>query len=206
MALPYALRLDSEDVAKFIDWLDADGGSYLVVRETVSGENPHFHAILWSARKIQAVRVSFKRAYPELVGNKSYSIAEVRDVDKYHRYMCKGDSKELAPEVVGAYGMQYMDVLWQNEQHDEYWTENAVIAARAHAATSMVDFTTDACKNAGISWADKHAIAKVYIKEAVARNKSINIFAIRAQVNLISCLLCPDDSAIDDLANSVVSV
>lgn len=206
MSHSYAIRVDGDDVWDLVSYLESDGGGYFVVREAGdNGGNVHMHAVLRSDRNIQAVRRAFTRMFPDLVGNKAYSIAEVRDLDRYHRYMCKGESAETAPEVVGAYGLEYASVAWQDAQHAAYWEEHQATSARRRSQP-LTEFTVVACKEARIPWSDKHAIARVYIREAVARQKSINVFAVRAQINLVQCLLCPDDQAIEDLASAVVGV
>lgn len=202
----YAIRIDGdEQVYGLIEFLEADGGAHLAVRETVEGGNPHGHAILRSHRNIATLRAALRRFFPDLVGNRAYSLALVKDIDRYERYMLKGDSASSPPEVIAAYGFQYGDLAWQDNQHAAYWEEHQATEARRRTLP-LVEFVLNACKDANIQWHDKHAIAVVYIREAVARKKSINTFAVRAQVNLIQCQLCPDDQAIQDLASAVVGV
>lgn len=196
-----AIRVDGDSAAQLIEVLDKDGGAYLVVKE-LEGSNPHFHAVLHSVRKLAAVRQAIKRAMPQLNGNGSYSVASVRDLAKYQRYMMKGESAETMPVVIAAHGMMYTDPSWQEEQHDAYWEENEVLT-RKRKASPAFDVVLQQCKVRQISWSNREAIAREYIKELASRDKGINIFALKSQVNLIQIKLCPDDSAIEDLARQV---
>lgn len=197
-----AVRLDGTDPSDLINFLDDDGGAYLVVKEVV-GDNHHFHAVVRSRRAVQPFRMAFKRAMPsDMVGNGSYSIAVVRDLDKYHRYLCKGEQHGVWPEVVGANGIQYQDLEWQNAQHDAYWEENARLEG-ARALRPVLDVVLDLCKRDRVLWHMRERIAFLYIKEMAARGKGINTFQCKSAVNLIAIKLCPDDSAVEELARIV---
>ena len=79
-------------------WLEGYDASGWCVRE-VAEENEHWHWFIETKTKPQSFRVLIKRHAPELRGNGSYSVAEVRDEDKYLRYMAKGDGPDLMCEV-----------------------------------------------------------------------------------------------------------
>lgn len=193
----YAIRLDGQSSEKLIEWLEADGGAYLVVKE-LEDSNPHFHVCLHSKRTIQAVRMSFKRAVPEAAGNGSYSISAVRDLDKYHRYMMKGESASVHAQVVAAKGIQY-NQEWFQDQHDLYWNENQQLQ-EDRRDMKVSEAVLAACKEKNVEWSNREKIGEMYIRELVARDKPINLFSIRAAVCLLQVQLCPDDSAILDLA------
>lgn len=200
-ATPIAIRIDGDSAAALIETLDKDGGAYLVVKE-LEGSNPHFHAVLHSVRKLAAVRQAIKRAMPELNGNGSYSVTAVRDLAKYERYMMKGESDGVMPQVVAAHGMTYTAAEWQKDTHDAYWTENMEIQA-SRKRKHINDVVLSECKEKKYSWDDRAKIAEVYIRELVARDKPINIFSLKSNVNLLQVKLCPDDRAIDELARNV---
>lgn len=201
-AFDIAIRLDGSDPSPLVRWLDADGGSYLVVSEKQE-ENPHFHVYLRSSRKISAVRTSFKRAFPELKGNGSFSIAQVRDVSKYYCYLMKGESVEQMAQIVAAHGMQHTDKEWQQTKHDEYWEVNEEINKR-RKLLPVGECVLAQCKQANVKWDDVEAIGKLYIKELVARDKAINIFSVKSHVALIQVKLCPTDAAIELLASKLL--
>lgn len=198
-----AIRLDASDPARLLGVLSSDGGSYLVVKE-MEDENPHFHVFLRSARKLPAVRAALKRAMPELNGNGSYSVALCRDVERYHRYMMKGEAAAVMPQVVGAFGMQFSDEVWQQDTHDAYWRENEEIGRR-RKLVPVAEAVLQACRDANIRWDAREKISELYIRELLSRDKAINLFSVRSHVSLLQCKLCPDDSAIKDLAGHCVN-
>lgn len=199
--IPVAIRIDGHSATELISVLDKDGGAYLVVKE-LEGSNPHFHAVLHSLRKLSAVRAAIKRAIPTLNGNGSYSVAQVRDLAKYQRYMMKGESEDVMPVITAGFGLMYTDPSWQEEQHDAYWEEAATLTRKRKAAP-VFEAVLHECKVRQISWQNREAIGRIYIKEQADRDKGINIFALKSQVNLIQIKLCPDDSAIEDLARQI---
>lgn len=197
-----AIRLDGTDSASLIRFLDADGGAYIVVSEKEQ-ENPHFHVYLRSSRKISAIRTAFKRAFPELKGNGGFSIAQCRDVSKYHCYIMKGESCEELPQVVAAHGMQFTNLEWQKEQHAQYWSVNEEINRR-RKLLPVAEVVLSECKRLNVKWDDVESIGKIYIKEFVARDKAINIFSVKSYCQLIQVKLCPNEQAIDLLASKLL--
>lgn len=197
-----AIRIDGTDSEPVARFLDADGGSYLVVREKEE-DNPHFHVYLRTARKISAIRTAFKRAFPELKGNGSFSIAQCRDVEKYVRYMLKGDSDVELPNVCLANGIQFTDPDWVKEQHAAYWAVNEEINRR-RKLLPVAEVVLAEAKKLGLKWDAVESIGKIYIKELVARDKAINIFSVKSHVALIQVKLCPNDEAIDFLAGRLL--
>lgn len=203
----YAIRLDGSDSSKLVEFLTKDGGAFYVVRE-LEDSNPHFHAYIHSKRKLPAFRSAFLRACLDASrvtarGNGAYSITAVRDLDKYHRYCSKGASAAEEPAVVQHSGIEFTPG-WFAARHEEYWAVNqAVMDARRQKPTW--EAVLEAARAAGLQYSDKRGIALLYLRELAARDKAINIFSVRSYVALISVKLCPDDSALEDLANSVAA-
>lgn len=196
-----AIRIDAADHAEFVSFLAADGGAYLVVKE-LEDSNPHYHAILHSSRKLPAIRTALKRAIPTLSGNGSYSVSAVRDLAKYQRYCMKGVSREVQAHVVAAHGLNYSDPSWQEEIHDSYWDEADQIS-RKRKREPLMDSVYQQCVASAVQWHQRESIARIYIKELISRDKPINLFALKSQINLIQCKLCPDDSALENLVSAV---
>lgn len=199
----FAIRLDGNDPNKLIDVLKADGGAYLVVKE-MEGVNPHYHGVIHTTKKLPAFRAALKRAMPELNGNKSYSVSGVRELEKYQRYMLKGEARATAPDIVGGYGITYQDQEWLDERHDAFWDEADEITRRRKARPVAEDVLA-ACRTARINYKDREKIAEMYIRELVDRNKAINLYSVKSSVSLIQAKLCPDDSFIKDLVNYVIN-
>lgn len=198
----YSIRVDGNDSGKLLEWLAADGGAYMVVRE-LQDSNPHMHVVLHSKKKIQPLRMSFRRKFPELSGNGGYSITAVRDLDKYMRYMCKGPDEDTPPDVVGAEGMAYgADAI--NDWHVRYWDTAAQLGRRT-AALPVAGAVLHAAQEEQVAWSNREKLAELYIRELVRRDKSINVYAVKGAVSLLQCKLCPDDTAIKDIAGHCVN-
>lgn len=192
-----ALRTDVA-FAKVKAWVEKLSLTGFAVREAAQS-NEHWHWLLEDSRKrkLQALRVSLTREVPELCGNGAYSLSECRDLDKYERYLCKGESEGAGPEVAWSYGLKYTGEYLE-ELHSRYWQENANL--RKRRTTRVIDYVTDECKRRNLNWKDRSDIADVYIRELVARDKPINTFAVKSAVNLVQVKLCPTDEAIKQLA------
>lgn len=194
-----ALRTDKAftGVKAFLDSKAAGG---FAVRE-VAGENEHWHWLVETEYKnIQTFRVNLVRAVPELKGNASYSATEVKDLEKYERYMAKGASEGEMPEVAWRNSIVYTDDRI-GELHEQYWTENRRLRKRK-AGTAM-DATVDICKDESVDWKDRAKISEIYLRQLVQRNRPVNTFAARAAVNTIQVQLCPDDQALKMFAEQL---
>lgn len=199
--MAYALRTDKcFDAVK--DWVVAQNFTGYSVRETVEGEgNEHWHWILVTDKRISQVRTSFNRAVPECKGNASYSLSLVKDVEKYKRYMAKGDHEGVLPEIAWSHGLD-----WTSEEferlHEAYWEENRKLKKRKTG--SVTDHVVDLCKAQNVRWDDRLKIGDLYIRELVERHKSINLFSAKSAINLIQILLCPNDDAFNEMSSRLL--
>lgn len=192
----FALRVDDcFDAVK--DWLNTQGFGGFAVEEHVDGGNRHWHLLLETSKQISAVRTSLNRAVPNLKGNGKYSLTEVKDVDKYRKYMAKGESDGQAPAVVWRNSILYTDEYVEN-LHAAYWEANRKM--RKRKAGSMVDHVIDAAKAAGIQWDDRKKLARLYISMLAEHQRPISLYSVKASLNTVMCALCPDDKAVDLLA------
>lgn len=200
MALRIALRTDKDfaGVKAFVDSRQMGG---FAVRE-VSGDNEHWHWLLTTDKfkNLQSFRVNLTRAVAELKGNGAYSATAVEDLEKYQRYMCKGNSDGESPEIVWRNSIEYTDD-WVSARHADYWKENARLKKRK--VGSIMDSVIDDCKRDGVDWKDRSRIAERYVREVSKRSKPLNTFAAKSAVNGIQLALCPDDSAIAMFAETL---
>lgn len=193
-----AVRLDSS-FDDFLAWCDRRSEAGFVVREYAdSGE--HIHAYLYSRLKPNSFRVILKREVPGLAGNGSYSVALCKDVEKYQRYICKGECPGSGADVLWSCGPQFSS---ENLYvfHEDYWASNN--ATKIRRVTGVLDYVLDECKEGGIAWDDRRTISEKYLRELVARSKPINLYSVRSAVNLIQVKLCPTDEALQFLASKV---
>lgn len=198
LTMAYALRIDSE-LDKVKAWALRHGLGGFAVRE-VAGDNEHWHFFLEGDKTIKQLRCSFNREVPELKGNGAYSLTECRDVDKYVRYLAKGESDGQMPELAWSNSILY-DEEKLSELHDAYWSENRNLKKRK--AGSMIDWVVDEAKRTGVEWHKREQLAKIYIRELGVRSKPINIHAVRANLNAVQYALCPDDTCLQALSDSV---
>lgn len=202
MAYKLALRTDKAfDEVKA--WIEGKGLTGWAVRE-VAGDNEHWHWYLETEMKLPAFRVALTRAVPALKGNASYSVSDVKDVEKYLRYMAKGESDGAGPEWAWRHGLLWTDEKLE-ELHQDYWIENRKLKKR-RATGSVMDAVYDKCKETAVRWDDRRGIFEVYIRELVARDKPINMFSVKASVNLVAIKLCPNDDAIQELLNQTAII
>jgi len=203
-----ALRADVSDnmkerLSKFMSE-QADG--FIVAREVVEGENPHIHAILelGHGRTLKSVRSAWTRAFPECVGNKGYSL-KVCDDDwsAYVRYICKG-TKDTPPVIWCWCGMDYnQDVI--KSAWEKYWVNNAALEENRVKRVgvekgNVIEQLEKVCKGKGFKGGDRKEVALEYIRMFRDARKGINVFAARAVVNTVCCLLDGGDSAAESLA------
>lgn len=196
----WALRIDLTNVTEeqLRAWLARQSGSYLAVRE--GGEtNPHAHVILRGTQGTRAVRKSFLLSFPTCKGNASYSISDVKDESKYNRYMCKGAGPNEPVLVICREGLDYTDE-WIKQQQIAFY---ACAPSRANSGR-LNDVVLSKCKAARIEHQEKYKIARQYVLECISRSQGINTFHARGAVNLISCMLCPDDEQVDLLVNEII--
>lgn len=212
MALRYALRLDVFDTDTFrkrvSDWLSASANAFLCVKE-LSNDNHHVHIIMDSVKSIKVLRSSLTRAFPECVGNKGYSLKVCDDdYDAYIRYICKGGSVDDPPVVWVKQGLRYSaaDIA---DAHAKYWVNNAALVENSKKRArvekeSIVEQVEKEAKKRGLKGHDRVELAKVYIRMFRDARKGINVFAAKAVVNTVSCLL--EGSGEDYLASKIADL
>lgn len=191
-----ALRTDKAFLA-VKDWVEKEALTGFAVRE-VAGENEHWHWLLRDVRerKLHALRVKLTRAVSELTGNGSYSLTECRDVEKYERYLCKGESEGAGVEIAWRHSLEYTDA-WVEDTHKAYWSENRRLKKKR--GMGVMDHVIDEARRLNVPWSNRAKIGELYIRELAARSKPINTFAVKAAVNGIQVQLCPGDEAIKQL-------
>lgn len=196
-----ALRIDGcfDDVIKWADKWHLGG---FAVRETVAGENQHWHFVLEGPKSLKQLRSSFNREVPGLTGNGAYSLTQVKDIEKYLRYLCKGGGEGQLPEISWTNSLIYTsDKI--SELHDAYWSENKKLKKRK--AGSMIDWIVDEAKRRAIQYHARDKLAEMYIRELAERGKPINLYSIKSNLNTAQFLLCPDDSILRSLTDHVLA-
>lgn len=206
----YALRADVDESfrKRISDWCSKVADGFIVAYE-VEGENRHIHAILDSSKEIKKLRSDFTRSFPECVGNKGYSLKECDDnYDAYIRYICKGVNKDIGPVIWCHQGLMYgrSEI---DEAHQKYWVNNESLVENAKKRAkvekeSIVDQVEKLAKAKGLKGFDRVGVANIYINLFRDARKGINVFAARAVVNTVCCLL--EGSGQEELAHKIAEL
>lgn len=78
----------------------------------------HMHMVLDTDKTVSTYRQKFVDQFPYMVGNKSYKISPVLDLERKLRYICKG-TQMFKPDVIAG------DVNEANNLYNQFWEENA---------------------------------------------------------------------------------
>jgi len=200
----YALRMDvsaaEDEKARLSEWLSANGTGFLVVFEQAANENDHVHVVLYTEKRLDALRKSFKRAFPEKTGNGGYSVKACDDdVDAYMRYMCKGADEHSQPEVWCRQGLEY-SVEKVVSAHEAYWVNNAALQQNKRKrvkTNTIVEELEQHCKRKGVTKGDRVAVAREYIRIYRDARKGINTFHAKAVINTV-CILLDDTGRLEE--------
>lgn len=205
----YAIRLDVVDSMqpRVSKWLSEVGNGFICVKE-VSGDNHHVHIILDSVKSIKVLRSSLVRTFPECVGNKGYSLKVCDDdYDAYIRYICKGEPG-VPPIVWCKQGLHYTAEHIE-AAHEKYWVNNEALKENCRKRVkvekeNIVEQVEKLAKAAGLKGHDRVGVAHLYIRLFRDARKGINVFAARAVVNTVCCLL--EGSGEDYLASKIADL
>lgn len=210
MSRNYALRFDvfEETKSKLSNWLSKNCDGWIVAYEE-AGDNKHCHAILSSTRNLKQLRNAFVYTFSENAGNKGYSL-KVCDDDHaaYIRYICKGGAADEPPVIWSHQGLLYTEETIK-EAWQKYWVNNEAMkensAKRAKVEKlNIVEQVEKAAKAKGLKGYERVEVAKIYIRLFRDARKGINVFAARAVVNTVCCLLEGSDE--DHLATKIADL
>lgn len=116
------------DVEKLVNFLKTETDVLVIVHEISKvGHRPHIHATLRFHKAVNTFRDKFRKEFPELFGNKSYSISKVRDYESNLKYCLKGIPSD------------YPDVLYTTlsdadvkQYYNEYWAlQDSILKSKA---------------------------------------------------------------------------
>lgn len=124
MATIYAVRVHQVDgvtderISEFFGNIQS---SYVIARESDSSR-VHYQGWLVTEMKDVTIRARLKKAFPECVGNKGYSLKPLRETPEvYMRYCMKGTETQ-GPVIVCAQGLEWTQD-WIAEQHTKFWSD-----------------------------------------------------------------------------------
>jgi hypothetical protein len=163
----------------------------------VSNKEPHWHALLWHEKRINALREDFRRKNPAFVGNQAYSLAELPEgeaVTAYERYMCHGSFEGDTVQVIYANGLKYTNE-WFAEQHLEFYRQQREYRKPQAKQARREDVITELeieCKTNSLT--DRREIARTLIRMLKKQRKPIHVHYARSVVNIVWSLVNTGDS------------
>lgn len=127
-------RLDLwESIGKF---LLQNGTNILSIKE-IDAERPHIHTVLLFEKTKSTFWQRLKKKFPELAGNKDFSISEVKDtpqdLQNILQYICKGEQEKTEenpyglPDVVLNHPQDHYDIM---KLCNDYWIKNADLKSK----------------------------------------------------------------------------
>ena len=146
--LRYTLRSAVEDAA-VLAWLTATCPGHLVIRHDADAEvaHTHWHAIMHSDKKCEALRQGFRRACPD-APKAGYSLGVIKPGEDhvYERYMCHGAALGDTVVIVSAGGIKYTQA-WAQDQNAAFYAAQAEFKARIKAKPkgSTIDELYEEC-------------------------------------------------------------
>lgn len=200
MATTIAIRIhDIDDTtrSKIGNFLATIAGSYCISRETYECIRPHFQGWIRTDIKLQALRERLYRAMPEIRGtgkgrgNSAYSLAAVRDADRYKFYILKGSPTEL-PDIVfrSGYDISQDDI---NRMHEEYWktrtTSNA--SEKRTVTTRILDWSKDQSFEGMTTYDIEDVVGSKVIEEYIKADKLMMLHQMNGLYNLVMCKVSP---------------
>lgn len=187
---PLALRIHESDVLTreaVVDFLGTSATGYFVVREVVAAR-PHFQAIVYTAQTINAVRVRLRRRFPDIVGNRDYSLTLVKKEPNYVRYLCKGSgpSSGEEPDVVACQMLHPPNVMHEWTQYHLGRTEVAgvVTGRRKHIIEECLEYAEEE----GIKDAtpeNQRYICEWMVARLAETNRGIDVFRVRCWLRTV---------------------
>lgn len=210
MSTPYALRVvvqSDDEMAAVKRWISDKSPGHLVIQHDADEDErrPHWHALLWSDKKDQALRVDFKKANPAFVGNKAYSLTPIvkkgddDPVEAYERYMCHGNCDGDPVKVISAFGAKYT-AEWFAAQNKAFYTKRKEFKRNEQKRSetkNMVNDLLKECQEAAVS--DKLGIARKLVSMYVRESRPLNSYYAKGVVKTVWAKLNGAE-AVDDLA------
>jgi len=214
MARAYALRysLTEKDIdVRVLRWIVEKSPGHLVVKHNADADVPrdHWHALIWTDKKEQALRFDFKKAVPEIVGNKVYSLTEIKkktDEDPvlaYERYICHGSHEGDIVSVVSSCGLKYTEA-WFVEQNELFYETRRTYAGESRRKNvDMVTHLVTVLRQANLK--SREEIARRLVNFYKDEGRPLNVFFARSVVNTVWVTLDDSNEAQEELVREIVS-
>jgi len=192
----YTLRTDVEDAA-VLAWLSSSCPCHLVIRHDADAEvaHAHWHAILRSEKKTEALRQGFRRAAPD-APKAGYSLGVVKPGEDhvYERYMCHGASLGDRVVIVSAGGIKYTQA-WAQDQNAAFYAAQTEFKARVKAKPkgNTIEELLEECK--AIDVRTRREVAVVLVKMFVRQRRAMIESYMKACITTVAVTLELEDAS-----------
>jgi len=109
-----------DELPVYAEWVRKNTTTCLIVKET--GERGHIHCLIETRAKLETFRKHMKIQFPQLEGNKSYSMKDVRSDLGIQDYLCKGECLDEMPFVYEKSSSWTEEKILQH--HQSYWARH----------------------------------------------------------------------------------
>lgn len=188
--------VNDDTITDFCNNLD---GACVMAKET-EASRIHYQGWIISGLKEITLRVRIKKAFPTTVGNRGYSLKEVRELEKYLPYVCKG-TREIPPVIVFRRGIQYTDD-WISAQYDSFWKDDRSTSYEMKkskmSAHDMIWEKVDK-----LDKVTPRNVCMVIIDTYTSVSKSYDVYGVRRLMNTIMSKYSPQFRKA--IANAVLS-
>lgn len=210
-ALRYTLTNADADAA-VLAWVRKVSPCHLVVRHNPDADeaNPHWHAMLWSDRSAQTLRVELTKAIP--AAKRRYSLKDVastaEDHEAYQRYMCHADGEGAAVHIVSAQAPVHAPAgtytaAWASDQNKRYYqVQRAFTKKKKDDKRSMLDKVLSATRDAGLTTPTD--IASLMVQMYASERKPMRKYDMQSVMKTV-WFIVNEKEAKDTLVRDIVS-
>lgn len=117
--MSYTLRvhLPQDELWFVAEWVKNNTNLCLIVQEEAT--RTHFHALFTCPKTIEQFRKDLRKRFPQLEGNKTYSLKNVKSQKGIEDYLCKGEAKGILPVILKKSSSWTDEKILQH--HTSYW-------------------------------------------------------------------------------------
>lgn len=187
---PFKLRVflqtrkgESIDVSGVLDWIKAVSPQHsLVIQHDADDDDarPHYHALFFSDRPVQSLRVALLKAVPSVKVNYSLQDMPSSAVDSYTRYMCHAASRGDGVKIVYAALAKYTSA-WAATQNRAFWdSRTAFKQDQSKKTEDILSYCMEQAKTMKLRKVSD--VGALLLDEYQSRKKTFHIAHMRHQI------------------------
>ena len=186
----YTLISDESDAA-VLKWVASVANRHLVVQHDADSEvnRTHWHAVLYTTRKLEAIRLQFKRQFPD-VEKAGYGLGLIKEgeADVYERYMCHGACDGDAVKIIAASGLEYSQA-WAQAQNTAFYAKRreftSSVKKQGKESTVLALYEEATAANV----ADRGAVADLLIQMYVRQRRPMIESYMKAVITTVCVMM-----------------